>query len=385
MDILTTHMKSLVDEIGPRPTGSENNRIATDYCSETFSNLGYQVTRQEFSCMNWINRGAKLFVDSIAVTIDAAEYAAPCDVTGQLCIISTLAELEATELNQKICVLTGELTQEVLMPKNFTFYNPDHHQTLISLLEEKSPLAIITISFIDDVAVPIIQDGDFNIPVATLAGNAGANLAEGAMAHLIIDTERQASSACNIIATIGSGPKIALSAHIDTKPTTSGALDNASGVATLLTLAERLIPFSKKYTLEFTIFNGEDYYSMPGEMRFMQTLVPDDYAFAVNVDGVGLMNSKLSYSFYEVPEDLQGRIRSAYESFENIEEIQPWPMGDHMIYAMSGIPTVAFTASNIFGLMEQTLHTPDDNLSLVCLENLQETVQAIETSLSVLS
>ena len=31
-----------------------------------------------------------------------------------------------------------------------------------------------------------------------------------------------------------------------------------------------------------------------------------------------------------------------------IEQIEPWPMGDHIIFAACGIPTVAITASNIF-------------------------------------
>ncbi|MBU5585295.1 Zn-dependent exopeptidase M28, partial [Enterococcus sp. S181_ASV_20] len=77
---------------------------------------------------------------------------------------------------------------------------------------------------------------------------------------------RKPATAANVIATFGKGKKLAYSAHIDTKPTTSGALDNGTGVAVLLTLAEQLIQNELDNQLEFILFNGEDYYSMPGEM-----------------------------------------------------------------------------------------------------------------------
>ncbi|MBC6498319.1 M28 family peptidase [Weissella confusa] len=64
----------------------------------------------------------------------------------------------------RICVLTGELTAEVLMPKNFTFYNPESHQQIIAALESGEPAAIISVSHSDE-PTAVIQDGDFEIPV----------------------------------------------------------------------------------------------------------------------------------------------------------------------------------------------------------------------------
>ncbi|MCQ5003389.1 M28 family peptidase, partial [Escherichia coli] len=69
-----------------------------------------------------------------------------------------------------------------------------------------------------------------------------------------------------------------------------GALDNGTGVATLLTLAEQLVETKLNHQLEFVLFNGEDYYSMPGEMTFMAQSLnqPEEYEFAINVDGAGM-------------------------------------------------------------------------------------------------
>ena len=47
------------------------------------------------------------------------------------------------------------------MPKSFSFYNSEHHQKIISLLEEKKPSAIVTIV---DNDISIFEDGDFDIP-----------------------------------------------------------------------------------------------------------------------------------------------------------------------------------------------------------------------------
>ena len=37
-------------------------------------------------------------------------------------------------------------------------------------------------------------------------------------------------------------------------------------------------------------------------------------------------------------------------------------MGDHMIFAQAGIPAIAITASNIFGLVDTVIHSQDDDL-----------------------
>ena len=40
--------------------------------------------------------------------------------------------------------MLGDICAEQLMPKNFVFYNPDHHKRIYAFLEEKMPAAIIT-------------------------------------------------------------------------------------------------------------------------------------------------------------------------------------------------------------------------------------------------
>lgn len=375
------HLNKLCGEIGARATGSAANQQAVNYSAEVFETLGYEVTLQEFSCMDWQNDGAELVVDGQSVEIEAAEYSLPCEVTGEFVCVSTIEELAAADLTNKICVLYGDLCKEPLMPKSMIFWNPEEHQAIIRELETKQPLAVITVSFLPEVAVPIIQDGDFEIPCGAVKGEVLPSLLNSQGDNqLRLFTERRPATGANVIATKGTGKKLSFSAHIDTKPTTPGALDNGSGVATLLTLAEQLSSVETGYQIEMVLFNGEDYYSMPGEMAFMSQSLNDPAAYhcAFNVDGVGMQDSSTSYSFYEFPAELQQRIEKIAAVSPQLEPTNPWPMGDHMLFAGAGIPAVALTATNIYSLMESVMHTPNDNLSIVDFERIVETVEFLE-------
>jgi aminopeptidase YwaD len=371
---LQNHMKTLCQTIGARPTGSAKNKSAVDYAFGVLQNCGLQTYKQEFDWIDWRNYGATLTIDGQSVPAEPAEYSLPCDINAEFICLDTVAALQKAEVSNRIVVMHGDLCKETLMPKNFEFYNPEEHKLIIALLEEKAPKAIIT-------AIPnrdhVIQDGDFNISCAVVSdktmnaflGNASRT------AKLVINTERIPVKAHNVIATYGTGhDKVCFSAHIDTKPATPGALDNASGVSVLLTLAESLAGKEYPFQIEIVLLNGEDYYSIPGERAYMGGLTKE-YRMAVNVDGVGLKESATSISFYECPENLENRIMEFVERTNGIERIEPWPMGDHMIFASFGIPTIAMTAGNIFNLIGSVTHSPDDDMKYIDLSVMDNVVR----------
>ena len=377
MASLQTHMAMLCETIGARPTGSAQNKAAVDYAFEVFQNCGLQTRRQEFDCMDWIDSGAMLQVDGLDVPAKPAEYSLPCDVDTEFICVAGVDALQKAELSGRIAVLYGDLCKEPLMPKSFEFYNPDGHKQIIALLEEKNPLAIITVSPHNDIPVHIIQDGDFDIPCAVVCGDVLDTFLSCASrkARLSIDTKRVPTKAHNVIATYGtSRDKACLSAHIDTKPTTPGALDNASGVSALLAFAESIAGKTYPYQIEIVLLNGEDYYSTPGETAYMGGLTPE-YHLAINVDGIGLKDSATSVSFYECPKHLEEQVMEQAGRLGGIERIEPWPMGDHMLFAAYGIPAIAITASKIFGLIDTVIHTSGDDLGNIDMAILGNTVQ----------
>ncbi|HCC37478.1 MAG TPA: Zn-dependent exopeptidase M28 [Treponema sp.] len=375
---LQKHMRMLCKTIGARPAGSAKNKAAVDYVAGVLRQCGLEVRLQEFDCMDWKNFGAVLRVDGCDVPVTASEYSLPCEIEAELCCVDSVEALQNAELTGKIAVMHGDLCKEPLMPKNFQFYNPGEHKQIIALLEEKNPAAIITAAPTKD---HIIADGDFNIPCAIVSAEQLDVFKQSASrrAKLTINAERIPSKAHNVIAAYGKqSEKVCFSAHIDTKPTTPGALDNASGVSALLTFAESLSGKEFPFQIEIVLFNGEDYYSTPGEIAFMSSL-STEYRLAVNVDGIGLKNSATSVSFYSCAPEIENRIMKRVEQTTGIERIDPWPMGDHMLFASCGIPTVAITASDIFSLMGSVLHSPDDNMEKIDIDILSSTARFLES------
>ena len=63
--------------------------------------------------------------------------------------------------------------------------------------------------------------------------------------------------------------RIVITAHIDAKKGTPGAIDNATGVIVLLLLADLLKDYDGDKLIEIVAFNGEDYYAVPGQMNYI--------------------------------------------------------------------------------------------------------------------
>lgn len=382
------HLKVLCEEIGARPTGSEPNLAAVEYACKEFEKQGLQVQRQSFPCMDWTSGACSLAVDGKELPVRPAPYSLACDVQGKAICLHSLEDLRRAQIGGKIVLLCDVLASEPLMPKSFVFWNPDEHKEIISLLETGKPLAVLTTSLSPESFIPAIEDGDFEIPCGMVLPDSIGAFYDGADAVLKINAQRTPAAASNVIASYGKGiKKVCFSAHIDTKEGTPGALDNASGVAVLLALAAELAGRKFPCQIEFVLFNGEDYYSNPGETAYLasQLSKPGEFVCAYNLDGVGVKNQKLSYSFYECPEKLACTIGGLAARYSALEKIEPWPQGDHMLFASSGVPAIAITSYGIFGLVESVLHTPDDTLEMVDAEKLEMLVSFLLCSIPAIT
>lgn len=371
------HLKVLCEEIGARATGSQANHAAVEYVCKEFETYGLCVERQIFNCIDWTHGDWSLVVCDKELPVLPAPYSLACDVHGEIVCINSLAELRCAQIAGKIVVLRDTLASEPLMPKSFVFWNPDEHKETISLLEVNKPLAVLTVSLSQESFVPVIEDGDFDLPCGIIMPESVSAFHNGATASLKINALRKPSTAANVIATYGSGEhKVCFSAHIDTKEGTPGALDNASGIAVLLALASELNCREYPYRIEFVLFNGEDYYSNPGEMTYLASHLshPEEFVCAYNIDGVGLKDQKISYSFYGCPEKLVSNISNSAASLSELKKIEPWPQGDHMLFSSSGVPAIAITSCGIFELVDSVLHTASDTLELVDAEKLETLV-----------
>ena len=109
-------------EIPTRRVGSNGNREATDFFKETISSFGFNSACLEFDCIDWEHGEVSLTVEGSSFEASASPYSLGCDLHGQLEAASTLAELDALNLEGKIVLLYGEIAKEQLMPKDFPFF-----------------------------------------------------------------------------------------------------------------------------------------------------------------------------------------------------------------------------------------------------------------------
>ncbi len=191
-----------------RRTGSPGNHEATDFFASLVKKWDYAVDTTPFPCLDYESGKISLVCQGQAYEVHVSQFSPGCNVTSELITVSTVEELESCRCRDKILLMHGVLCAEQLMPKNFVFYNPDHHKRIYALLEEKQPAAIITATVKNPELVgalypfPLFEDGDFNIPSVFCSDVVGREILAKASGEfqLVIEAKRIPSTAWNVIA-----------------------------------------------------------------------------------------------------------------------------------------------------------------------------------------
>lgn len=373
-----------------RRVGSSGNRAATDFFTQKVSSWGYLVDATPFKCLDYESKEPSLTYKDRPFAVKISPYSLGCDAHAELVVASTINELETYDCHGKILLLRGEICAEQLMPKNFVFYNPDHHKRIYALLEEKQPQAIITATSKNPQMVgniypfPLINDGDFDIPSVYCTDIIGEEIAAnaGQTFRLKVEAKRIPTTACNVIARINpqAQNKITICGHIDAVEDSPGASDNASGVVVLLLLAEKLKDYQGGHGIELLAFNGEDHYSVGGQMDYLNRYNDsfNQIFLAVNIDDVGYIKGKMAFSFYGCPVEIQQKAQTTFSKYPNLVEGEQWYQGDHMIFVQNQKPTIALTSSEVNELMSNITHSPKDTPEIIDNSKLVELACALE-------
>jgi len=387
-----SYLKKLCKETPERCVGSAGNKMATRFVSDEVSTLGWECEMPEFDAMDWKDGGVILHSEGERFEAFVSPYSLGCTVEAQLCLASNIAELEQGDLSGKILLLHGEIAKEQIMPKNFVFYNPEEHQKIIALLEAKQPSAIITATGRNAALAggvypfPMFEDGDFDIPSVYMTEEEGRRLATYKDKPVILKSfsERIPAKACNVIAHKGNKPseRIVITAHIDAKKGSPGAIDNATGVTVLLLLANLLKDYDGDRVIELVALNGEDYYAASGQMNYISQ---NQERFAgivlnINIDGAGYKEGKTAFSLFDLPDEMQKKANEMMEKFEGFIEGAQWPQGDHSIFIQYGRPAIAITSQWFLDNIDtqEITHTVKDNIEIVDCSKVIEIAKAIQ-------
>lgn len=381
------HLYVLCSEIGERRVGSEANREATTYVENFLRKSGWQTDVTELSVIDWQTNGATLTCRSQSFEVFSSDYSLGCSVEGELLAIKTLTQLGNMCIRDKIILLYGEIATQQIAPKYFPFWNPVEHQHLISILEEGHPKALICATGRNSATAggaypfPLFEDGDFDVPSVfmkdieseRLLAHVGQRVKLNSLATRIPET------AFNVIGRRENNnmkKRIVITAHIDTKIGTPGAIDNGTGVTVLLLLAELLKDYPSKYSIELVFFNGEDYYGASGQVKYIEQNAGrfSDIFLNINIDGAGYKDGFSCFSLLELSEEMLDIMHEVLWNTPELVEGLPWYQGDHSLFLQQGCPAVAVSSQLFIENMDcqEITHTSKDNLTIVNYERVAE-------------
>ena len=368
------HVRVLVSEIGPRPPGSPANARAIAYADAVFERSGLTVERQPFVATWWTPGPARLCIADRLIELEGTPFSRPCDCRGRVTRRSTDAELDRPIEPGSIVVLDGELAAEPYFPKAFPFLDLPDQRVRLEKLEAARPTAVILVAP-DRRPMSWLEDGDLAFPYLVVDGSIGDLLVDGAILDVAIEGRLSEGSGMNLSArTVASGPRSVLCAHIDSKVTTPGAIDNAGGVATLLAVAEshRLDDRS----IEFVAFNGEDHYAAPGEQAWLASTDLGLISDVVNLDGIGACDRATAVSGLALADSQEQRLHALVAEHRSLAIGPPWFESDHAIFASRGIPSLALTSADAHELAS-LLHGPGDTLERLDVDTLAATAEFV--------
>lgn len=387
---IKTDLTELCVKISDRHPGSAGNKQATDYFSRRLTEAGLETVQVELDCLDWEAGEIILKVGEQSLQAFVGPYSKPCRIKSPFMAVSTLEELVSTDFTDKILVLHGELCKEQLAAKNFVFYNPEAHQRIIALLEEKKPLAVLAVTGCNPETTgalcpfPLIEDGDFDIPSVYLSEAEGDKILNqpAEEIELRMESKRIPAKAYNVIG-LKKGrtdEKIVFCAHIDTKKGTPGAIDNTGGIALLLSLADSMKDYQGKYSIEILAINGEDYYAYPGGMRYLadQQAHFGQIRLLVNSDGVGSSGSRTSYCSFNADEIILQCLGQAFQDQQKFIPTEPWYQSDHAMFAMHGVTAAALTTEDFSRIWATVAHTAKDTIEMLDANILADTIDAFK-------
>lgn len=374
-----------------RPVGSEANRKAANLFSSLAKEKGCEVEDLSFSCMEWNKGISSLCWDGNVLPLTPAPFSLGVKTKASIIRAKSkedLASLTPADTAGRILCVEGELVAEPLMPKDFPFYYPEEHQWMNDTLENLQPAAIVAVTgkhpLTGENPFPLNDDGAFQVPSAALRIGDAEKLFQESQEKTVeihIASERYESTGIQPMAFIRQHkqmkemPLVVIGAHLDTKYDTPGALDNATGLVTLLQLLEYLKEGIPGLELLFIPFNGEEHYQVPGQMAALKYLEAHWHRLKlmINLDGLGHINSRTALSTYNLDPNKEAGWIELMKHHPVMSSGDSWVEGDHSMFAFQGIPCLALTSSNLVTEVTPLAHTPSDTLENVDPEKIKDT------------
>ena len=354
------YLEHLAGVLGPRTSGTEQERAAAEFLAETFRSLGYEVEVQEFAYTTQAGISRIDAGDSYSSFAFRFRGSAEEPIRGELVNVPGFgepADFESVDVSGKIAIVNRGLIEFRVKGAN-------------AVAAGAIGLIIANRTLSESIGGTLGAE-TISIPLLHVSKEAGDQLRTRlGTAVSIPESSPNRGESQNVIARRPNGEcRVVVGGHYDTVPEVDGANDNASGTALTLALAETWSDHPAGVDICFIGFGAEEL-GLHGSAEYVRQLRAEDQTSMVtamlNLDAIGdgrapyriIASFELQDVGDSVAADLQ--INAATGSL-------PMELGsDHASFSRVGIPVVfVFPPGAI-------LHTPLDNLENVDYDVFQD-------------
>ena len=347
-------LTAFTNDLSPRASGTDEERVAADFLTKVFEELGYDTSVQEFS----------FEVAGASATLSSGEdeprqvpavrmyLTAIGEATGDLAHVDLALEkdIPSEGLDGKIALVRrGDIRFEEKVQRvaeagavGAIVYN-NEAGLFGGRLETQARIPVVTTSrATGEEVLALIEDGDVQ-------------------ATIKVTTEQLRSQ--NVIADMPGtdGRVVVMGGHYDTVPGVPGANDNGSGIASLVTAAEEIAGGDYPFTVRFIAFGAEEL-GLYGSAHYVQSLNDEERSSIVamlNYDalaGSDILGVTGDSELQTTVVDL-----AAEAGIDLRRRLLPRGWGsDHMSFIDAGIPAVFFMDNEF-----SRIHTPEDKLEFI--------------------
>jgi aminopeptidase YwaD len=252
------NLNVLVNEIGPRPSGSLAEKKAAEFIEKQFKTLGLNAWIQEFKVKTGVVKKKKLEVTSPykeEISCEALPLAGgtgPEPVEGEMIWVENVSEE----------YITPDVADKIVLTQGY-------YRKGIEIFAKYKPKAIVNIGRPN---IPIghgwgtadLRDKYGPLPTVNITYEDGFNLLEkGAKKlKLLVDIDACEGTSYNTICELPGTTKpeeiIVVGGHFDSTPDTPGASDNAAGTVIAMELARVFKEKGSMRTMRFIAFGSEE-------------------------------------------------------------------------------------------------------------------------------
>jgi aminopeptidase YwaD len=353
-------METLVvftNELSPRASTTEEERIAAEYLRTEFEAMGYDASIQPFDVrvlsravpLLTITSPMKLDIEAVPMSMTTAGEA-----TAEFADVGKAlpSDISAEGLSGKIALIErGGITfQEKIT--NVTeagavgavVYN-NEPGPFAGALSEESSIPAMSISQEDGGAVKALMDDEAVTANITL-----------------IYTENSQNVIADKPGTANDGRIVILGGHYDTVPNVSGANDNGSGTATILTIARQIADREYPFTVRFIAFGAEEL-GLYGSKYYISQLSAEETESTIamlNFDALATGPVTGILGTIELMKLVDSYAKENDIDVEMRFNLAAGTSSDHASFDQVGIPNVFFLGDDF-----SRIHTPEDTLEFV--------------------